>query len=598
MAAFFGRLRAERWRLLSLALASSLPLAVRLLYMRENAIAWRFFDTRGIVSDLAAGFAAALVLAAAFRASRLLFVVLFLLWLGLNVAYYEFMRVYGWPFFLIHAAYALDPTFVAGSGTALTHPLLVAGAAVLLLACLWHVAATPLPLRWRHVLPVALVPMVAVEFLPWSDGGSDWRQRSFVSANVADLYHRVIVPDLHAHPLLPDPPEVTAYLKPDLSGVPILSAAGARRNVVIVFMEGISGGQVPYLAQAQGDVAELPMVGLDALARDDLAFSTFFTHQRQSNRGLYGALCGDLPGLAAGLPKMTIVAEGMPRRCLPRALKDAGYATLFLNATPGVFMQMSKFMRKIGFDRALGDEDYDPALPRGRWGVDDGRLYDIALHEIDGLSDGGRPFFLSLFTSSTHHPYRVPEDFTGAPGGSPRERAWAFADASVARFVEALRARGRLDDTLVILTSDEATPLTEHLLEANWAPMVVLSPEHAAGRVDAAYAQSDIALSVLDYLGLSPQAQGFTGRSMFRRYDRPRTVYAASVYAGRIYEYVEGEKLTTCSEALDDCHLYPVTDGRPFHAGLVRAPGPVVAGAMMHAVRDHSMRPPVALPGS
>jgi phosphoglycerol transferase MdoB-like AlkP superfamily enzyme len=397
---------------------------------------------------------------------------------------------------------------------------------------------------------------------------------------------------------VPDPPEVTAFLRPDLTGTPFLSAGGARRNVVMVFVEGISGGQVPLLAEAQGSAPELPMAGLDALARGNLAYTTFFTHQRQSNRGLYGVMCGDLPGLAAGFPKMTIVAEGIGKPCLPKVLADDGYNTLFLKAADSSFMLMGDFMRKVGFARAMGAESYDPKLPRGRWGVDDGTLYDVGLAEIDALARQDKPFFVALFTSSTHHPYSVPATFTGDPGGGPRERAWAFADASVARFVEELGKRGRLDDTLVLLTSDEATPLDEDLLNANWAPMVVLSPEHAKGLVEDAYAQSDLALSVLDYLGLGDRAGGFMGRSMFRRYDRPRTIYAGSVYAGLIYEYVERDRLTVCKEALVDCHLYRVPDGRPFMRGRPRAPGPAEASAMMRAIRDHSMLPPVALPGS
>ena len=51
------------------------------------------------------------------------------------------------------------------------------------------------------------------------------------------------------------------------------------------------------------------MPRLDDLARGNLSFTHFFTLQRKTNRGVYALLCGDLPNLAGGLPKMSAYPE-------------------------------------------------------------------------------------------------------------------------------------------------------------------------------------------------------------------------------------------------------------------------------------------------
>ena len=39
------------------------------------------------------------------------------------------------------------------------------------------------------------------------------------------------------------------------------------------------------------------------------------------------------------------------KRCLPAALAEAGYATVYLQAAPLTFMLKDKFMPRIGFER-------------------------------------------------------------------------------------------------------------------------------------------------------------------------------------------------------------------------------------------------------
>jgi phosphoglycerol transferase MdoB-like AlkP superfamily enzyme len=588
----------------ALVLASCLPLSVRLMHMIEQDLAPRPVDLAGVVSDLGIGLSVSLLLALAWRTSLILFVALAALWTCLNAGYYEFLREYASPYFLIHVGNMLDGTFLAGSGTHLSHPWHFAVAAVVMVAAIGWFAAGSRKVAWTRLLAAAAVLGFGVEFLPDAPEAAAWRQRNLVSSNVGDVIVRVLAPEVSSSATASGAVDLGTLLEPDLAGVPILGAA-ARRNVILIFVESLSGGHLPSLAAAHGNTSVLELPALDAVARDNLAFSTFVTHQKQSNRGIFAALCGTYPHLEASFPEMADIAGGGPRDCLPAVLRSNGYNTLFMKSADSRYMQMGAFMRNVGFYRAYGEEGFPPGLPRAQWGLDDATLYGESLKEIDTLAKQGKPYFLTLFTSSTHHPFNVPESFAAAPGQEPKPRAWAFADHAIGDYLAALKARGVLDDTLVLVMSDEAAVVTEPVyrkddllngITENWGLMVALSPEKARGRVDAAYQQADLPLSVLDYLGLGAQAKGFIGRSLFRSYATPRAIYFANIYKRRIYEYNERQDLTVCDEGLVGCIRYDATGGSLFSSALSVVDRSARPGAIFQAIRNHSMQSPVQAP--
>jgi arylsulfatase A-like enzyme len=101
------------------------------------------------------------------------------------------------------------------------------------------------------------------------------------------------------------------------------------------------------------------------------------------------------------------------------------------------------------------------------WAVEqklDGSITDAFLDWQSGLA--GQPFFAFLNYYNAHQ-YWAPEDFKMRFGpdsslAARYERAIAYLDAEVQRALDGLRARGVLDNTLVILTSDHGELLGEH----------------------------------------------------------------------------------------------------------------------------------------
>jgi arylsulfatase A-like enzyme len=109
-------------------------------------------------------------------------------------------------------------------------------------------------------------------------------------------------------------------------------------------------------------------------------------------------------------------------------------------------------------------------------------ITDAALDWV--ASTGNRPFFLALNYMEAHLPYLPPAPFDRAFGDSrpvdplaprPEERALqydrelAYLDSELGRLFETLAARGALDDTVVVVTSDHGESFGEHgLWKHDW----------------------------------------------------------------------------------------------------------------------------------
>jgi hypothetical protein len=87
-------------------------------------------------------------------------------------------------------------------------------------------------------------------------------------------------------------------------------------------------------------------------------------------------------------------------------------------------------------------------------------------------------------------------------------------------------------------------------------------------RVDVPQAQLDIAVSTLDWLGLPDLARGFSGRSVFRRYSKPRALAFGNVYTRRMGGVSADGRLLICGEDLQLCMHAATDDQRLFNRGL------------------------------
>jgi phosphoglycerol transferase MdoB-like AlkP superfamily enzyme len=511
--------------------------------MLEGRVSYSPHDLRGLGSDL---LVALLVYACAYwlcRRSRAGGALLVMAWCLLNIGNYEHIATLGASADIRNVAYLFDPTFFLGSVLSPSSPglaLAVGGITAVLL-----LVAFRLPQKKTAVWPVAAagaLGLLILPLVPLSSSLLSWRQANFVDENLHQLFGNNSESRLASLSAV-DRERLQALYARDLSGVPIVELPGGKPNVLLLILEGISGVHLESLAQVHGVGGAIALPELDLIAKSNLSYSTFIAHNRQTNRGEYAILCGDMPALVNAEPKMTRALSAQDLDCLPSVLRRAGYTTVYLQAAPIGFMSKDSFMPRAGFDEVHGEQWFRRSYARNQWGIDDLAFLQQSTARIARLQKEGSPWFLTLLTVGTHHPYIVPEEY-GAPTFPDAAR---YLDTAVAQFIEKISAMGVLEDTLIIITSDESVGITGYRgaaaftggrrpddvtdkLADIWGLLIAITPERDNSRVDEAFAQIDIATSILDYLGLAGVSNSFIGRSVFRRYDSGRPIAFGNLY--------------------------------------------------------------------
>jgi hypothetical protein len=559
--------------LLMLAGLLATAFLLRASLIAEETAHFALQDLRGFLSDLLVSLFLLAVLLWTARVSRILASLLVAAWVLLHFANYETVRELGAPASVYDLGFLGDRTFLLGSAAAVSRPVLLAVLLTGSVALVWvslRGAASKVVLG---CLLVATFLLGCHSIWPWSGDVAVWRQTNFVHRSLRLLARSAVRPGMAGQDF-PDPTAAMLDLDPELgadwSGESIVPAEGRARNVLLLLLESVSGAHVDSLAAAHGRSAAASMPRLDALARGNLSYTHFFTVQRKTNRGAYAVLCGDLPNLAGGLPKMSAYPETGGRSCLPQILRNAGYRTAFVQAAPLGFMLKGQFMPRAGFERVRGREWFDEFYARNVWGVDDRAFFERSIAMVEELEADGAPWFLALLNVGTHHPYVLPDGFQ--PDEPSRfRRALSYLDRALGEFIERLGALGVLDDALVVITSDESMgvpglfidPLTKAISQ-NWGLMVVLLPEPRAERIDEPFSQMDVAISILDYLGLGERSGDLFGRSAFRRHGAPRNLYFANsnLFSAGVLDS-EG-RLLICLDDFRSCRKLAPRDGRIF----------------------------------
>jgi len=571
------------FRRYALVLASLLlaPLVLRLAAIVDRAAAPVAGDLHGLISDVLVALVALPLLLVVGRLSRYSALLLVGVWTIFHYANYESIRVLGALASIHDIGFLGDTTFLLGSALAVSRPLVLGlvTAVSMILASRGLRGGAGTPSVWRVVSTSAGAAglLFGVHLLwPWTDEIAFWRQTDFVQQATYELLRTPLHSD-ERRPRFASPPEAMLDLVPelraDLEGELIIAREGRAKNVLLVVIESLSGGHVASLAADHGYRTPHRLLELDALARANLGYSTFFAQQRKTNRGMYAILCGELPNLLVGVPKMTEFTSGGWRRCLPEVLGDAGYETVYMQAAPLAFMMKDQFMPRAGFDRVYGDSHLQRAGYRTQWGMDDHSFFENGLDMVEALREAPKPWFLTLLTAGTHHPFSVPPDFE-TDAATPGSRALAYADLAAGSFFRQLAARGILEDTLVLITSDESrgremetpTGATGDSMAESWGILIVLLPERRSLRIAEPFGQVDLATSILDYLDLSELGTHFFGRSVFREYSRGRLLFFANTNRRTIGLLDPFRRLLVCRAGESLCNKYQTPRGRVFGA--------------------------------
>ncbi len=431
------------------------------------------------------------------------------------------------------AVFATHATFLHGSISGLQFALfglLLAGVIVVYAVVAARVQQQR-RLTPKRALVMTLTAVVLFGASGATAGGSAWHEHSVVVLSLHESLRRpyraaTASRDSVVHTANADASGVVA--RGDLTGELLLPRAEAAHNVLLLIVEGIPGVYLRQVQQQSGVGYAVQMPALSRLADSGLVATQSVAHARQTIRGLYSALTGDYPRLDLSTPKIYPYIEAPPDQrpaALAQTMRDIGYRTVYLQAAGLSYMSKDRFMPEAGFEDVLGKDFFDYSHVAFRWGPDDKAYFEQVADFIERLDAHSEPWFLTLLSVGTHHPYGVSDQYA-EDYPSRKIAAVAYLDEALDEFFARLERDGYLDNTAVFLVSDESHGVSGHRFGRYWGTTVVWTPELQQPVLqNEVVGLRDLPITVLDYLGADDHASRFAGRSILRRYDSTRPMH-------------------------------------------------------------------------
>ena len=284
------------------------------------------------------------------------------------------------------------------------------------------------------------------------------------------------------------------------------TARGDAPNVLVIVLESTRFDHTSLAGNAGRGTKTPNLYALASRGTSALRARPVLPHTTKS---LFAILCGRYPTMQLGIVEH---AANLPVQCVPAIASAGGYRSAFFQSAWGNFEHRVRLIHKLGYQHFEAWEDIQGEMV-GYLASDDQSLVDPVLRWLDDTAASGKPFFVTLLTSAAHHPYRLPSSVP-ANGASSDEERYAriveVEDVIIGRVLDALAARGLLDDTIVVVMGDHgegfgAKGVRQHdnnyYEEGLHVPLVFAGPGvPAAATIDANVTLADVAPTLLGLL--------------------------------------------------------------------------------------------------
>jgi phosphoglycerol transferase MdoB-like AlkP superfamily enzyme len=256
---------------------------------------------------------------------------------------------------------------------------------------------------------------------------------------------------------------------------------------------------------------------LDSLISESLTFSNAFSNGKTSIEGI-PAIVSSIPTWM-NEPFITSPYGSNQMNSLANMLKQQGYYTAFFHGGTNGTMGFDAFANLEGYDDYFGrteynnEKDYD-----GSWGIWDEEFLQYSANTINIKQ---QPFFATVFTLTSHHPYPVPDRYKSQfkEGVLPIEKSIGYSDFALKKFFDSAKKMPWFKNTLFVLAADHTGVSADAFYTnkiGNYSiPIIYYMPDGQLKGLDSTITQQiDIMPSVLDFLNYPSPYFAF-GTSVF-----------------------------------------------------------------------------------
>jgi len=311
-----------------------------------------------------------------------------------------------------------------------------------------------------------------------------------------------------------------------------------KKNVVIIIVESLAR---EYTGLLNHDIEDYKGYTpfLDSLMLQSHTFTNAYANGRKS--------IDAMPSILASLPSLVqpyVVSPYATNEILGlgKILKHKGYKTAFFHGAPNGSMGFDAFINLAGFDEYFGMSEYGYSGDfDGYWGIPDDKFLQYTAKTLDTFK---QPFFTTVFTLSSHHPFKLPKGFENKFKGGPLEihKVIEYADYSLGQFFNTASQMPWFKNTVFIITADHCNknylPEYNSSVGSHAIPIIFYEPSNQDIKQDSTLTQQvDIMPRLLRKLNYSGKILSFG--------NDPETVKQPFVvnYSGGTWEYMQGDYL-------------------------------------------------------
>ncbi len=338
--------------------------------------------------------------------------------------------------------------------------------------------------------------------------------------------------------------------------IPADSLVEKKKNVVVLIMES-------YGREYIGAYNPLPALNpqpstlnyktytpfTDSLIQHSLTFDYTFANGRKSIDGM--------PSILSSIPRFIEPFFLTPASLnkvsgLAGELDKIGYQSAFFHGAENGSMGFEAFAHATGYQKYLGRTEYDQDKRfngdqdfDGMWAIWDEEFLQFYALQMSQMKE---PFITSVFTASSHHPYKVPERYQNKFKDEPDDpnvlcKCIRYVDNALRLFFETAKKQPWYDNTIFVLTADHTnlTARSEYQTDLGvfGVPIIIFDPsgEIKAERRHCIAQQIDIMPTILGHLGYKNPYVAF-GQDLLHTPDS--LTWAVNNTEG-IYQYVKGD---------------------------------------------------------
>jgi phosphoglycerol transferase MdoB-like AlkP superfamily enzyme len=278
---------------------------------------------------------------------------------------------------------------------------------------------------------------------------------------------------------------------------------------------------------------------IDSLAEHSLIFTNAYANGYKSIHAMAAVLAG-IPSF-----KTAYTSSYYPNQStqsLVSILNDEGYDTSFFHGAPNGSMGFSGFANILGFKHYYGKTEYDNNADfDGVWAIWDEPFMQ---YMCKTLSKKTSPFMATLFSASSHDPFKIPKKYDGRfPKGTVNiHQCIGYSDYALKRFFNEAAKQKWFKNTIFVIVADHCNTKAydeyKKGLNISAVPILFYKPDNSLrGEMNQVAQQIDIYPTLIDIIGYQKPFRSW-GNSLTDPESRKRAFYIG--FSGTTYNYVQG----------------------------------------------------------